>query len=317
MISEFPLTPSLARRVRHFCSFLKFALLVLLLTSAGCATQQMPRENVDLNRLLIADLPSYQPGEFFIYDNGMSMIATESANDSVNWRYGNGAVSSGYRNFLVPQISWESNSSKGRRASDASPNILWPLSVGKSARFGVSQTLLDKTNGLTEEINRRWECNVKGTERISVPAGNFDTYIVSCDRYSSGGNEWRGRHTYYFSPDVRHYVKLDRDYANRPSKSEQLVRYGFHTEFLTEEEQAEAKKLLFQVLDKGKQGVSRNWVSPSGHISVMLIPYQRFTNATGQQCREYKSVFNVGGRVSHHNRKACHAPDGTWQRTDN
>lgn len=304
-------------RVNHSYSPLTYVLVILLLTTAGCTTRQMPRENVDLNRLLIADLPSYQPGEFFIYDNGMSMIATESAKDSVNWRYGNGAVSSGYRNFLVPQLSWESNTNKGKRASDAIPNILWPLSVGKSARFGVNQTLLDKTNGLTEETNRRWECSVKATERVSVPAGNFDTYVVSCERYSTGGNEWRGRHTYYFSPDVRHYVKLDRDYANRPSKSEQLVRYGFNSEFLAEKEQAEAKKLLFQALDKGEQGVSQNWGSPAGHISVMLIPYQRFTNVTGQQCREYKSVFNVGGRVSHHNRKACRAPDGTWQRTDN
>lgn len=317
MVSKFSFKASDARGVSRFYSFFIFALLILLLVTTGCATQQIPRENVDPNRLLIADLPSYQPGEFFVYDNGMSMIATESANDSVNWRYGNGAVSSGYRNFLVPQLSWESNSSKGTRASDAPSTILWPLSVGQSARFGVSQTVIDKTNGFSEETNRRWECRVKGTERIAVPAGNFDTYVVSCDRYSIGGNEWRGRHTYYFSPDVRHYVKLTRDYANRPSTSEQLVRYGFNSEFLAEKEQAEAKNLLFQILDKEEQGVSRNWASPTGHISMMLIPYQHFTSTTGQQCREYKSVFNVGGRVSHHNRKACRTPDGSWQRTGN
>lgn len=317
MISELSFKASDAREVSRFYSFFIFALLILLLVTAGCATQQMSQENVNPYRLLIADLPSYQPGEFFVYDNGMSMIATESANDSVNWRYGNGAVSSGYRNFLVPQLSWESNSSKGKRASDATSTILWPLSVGKSARFGVSQTVIEKTNGVVEETNRRWECLVKGTERISVPAGNFDTYVVSCDRYSTGGNDWVGRHTYYFSPDVRHYIKLTRDYANRPSKSEQLVRYGFNSEFLAEKEQDEVKNLLFQILDKGEQGLSRNWSSPTGHISMMLIPYQHFTSATGQQCREYKSVFNVGGRVSHNNRKACRAPDGSWQRIDN
>ena len=294
-----------------------------MIALGGCAElQQMqqllvPKDSVDSSRLMIADLPSYLPGEFFVYDSGLTMIVTDNSNGTIRWKYGNGAVSSGYRNFLVPQLSWEGESSKGERVTPASQDLLWPLKTNNSAQFGITQTSVDKTNGLTEETKRKWECSVSGTERISVPAGNFDTYRVVCNRYTTDSNSWRGRHTYFFSPDIRHYVRLDKDYANRSSKREQLVRYGFNSNYIDEKDQGEAKKLLFQALEKGEQGVSQNWSSSSGHVSVMLIPYQRYTNSIGQQCREYKTVFNVGGRVSLHNRKACRDGDGTWQRISN
>ncbi|NNK95886.1 MAG: hypothetical protein HKP41_16170 [Desulfobacterales bacterium] len=303
--------------MNHSTTSLPITLIVLMITLGGCAQLQVSNDSIDSNQLLIANLPSYLPGEFFVYDSGLAMIVTGSSKDTINWKYSNGAVSSGYQNFLVPQLSWEGDSSKGKRVTEASQNLLWPLTTGNSAQFGITQTSTDKANGFTKETKRKWECSVSGTERISVPAGNFDTYRVVCNRYTIDSNNWRGRHTYYFSPDIRHYVRLDKDYANRSSKREQIVRYGFNSNYLDEKDQGEAKKILFQALEKEEQGVSQNWSSSSGHVSVMLIPYQRYSNSIGQQCREYKSVFNVGGRVSHHNRKACRAADGTWQRTSN
>ena len=296
---------------------LSVALIFLMIALGGCAQVQLSDDSVDSNRLMIADLPSYFPGEFFVYDSGLSMIVTDNSNGTISWKYGNGAVSSGYRNFLVPQLSWEGDSSKGTRVTEASQDLLWPLIIGNSAQLVTTQTSVDKANGFTEETKRKWECSVSGTEKVSVPAGNFDAYRIVCNRYAIDSNSWRGRHTYYFSPDIRHYVRLDKDYANRSSKKEQLVRYGFNSNYIDEKDQGEAKKVLFQALENGAQGVSQNWTSSSGHVSVMLIPYQRYTNSIGQQCREYKSVFNVGGRVSHHNRKACRIADGTWQRTSN
>lgn len=314
MFSEIHLTVLNARRVNNPHPYLAFALIILIALTAGCAKQQIPKDRVDPNRLLIADLPTYSPGEFFEYDNGLSMIVTESSNGMVSWKYANGSASSGYANFLVPKLTWEATGSKGTSTTNAAKDFLWPLNFGGFGRYDITQTIHEADGRVPETLGRRWECSVDGSERVSVPAGDFDTYVVSCNRYSSDDNEWRGRHTYYYSPDIRHYVKLEKRYVNRSTRIEQLKSYGFNSEYLPENEQNELKKLLYRTLADGKQGISQGWTSSDGTISGMLIPFQNYRGASGEPCREYKSLYNIQGRVYHHTRKACQAADGSWQR---
>lgn len=289
---------------------------VLALALAGCAQQQQVRkESVDSSALLIADQPVYWPGEFFEYDDGPAMIVTDSSNGMVTWKYANGATSSGYANFLVPQLNWDGGGTRGSGTTDASPEFLWPLTIGAFGRFDITQTVVDAQGGVPETLARRWECSVEGTEKVFVPAGEFNTYIVSCNRYTADGSDWRGRHTYYYSPDIRHFVKLEKNYAGRSSKTEQLKSYGFNSQYLPEQEQSELKKLLNRTLSEGKSGISQSWTNGGGTISAMLIPYQSYRGANGEQCREYKSLYNVEGRVYHHTRKACQTANGSWQRS--
>jgi surface antigen len=290
-------------------------ILALALSFTGCAQQQeMRKELVDSRKLLIADQPTYSPGEFFEYENGLSMIVVDSQDGMITWKYSNEATSSGYANFLVPQLSWEGSGSRGSSKTNASQGFLWPLNIGGFGRFDITQTIVDATSGVPETLARRWECGVEGTEKVAVPAGKFDTYIVTCNRYTTNGNEWRGRHIYYYSPDIRHYVKLEKNYARRSTRIEQLKNYGFNSQYLPIEEQSELKKLLYRTLADGKPGISQSWTNGDGTISAMLIPYQSYRGANGQPCREYKSLYNVEGRVYHHTRKACQAADGSWQR---
>lgn len=302
------------RMIKRIRPLLIFFALVLVLT--GCAQQQEVRkELVDSSTMLTAAQPAYWPGEFFEYDNGPAMIVTESSNGLVTWKYANGATSSGYANFLVPQLNWDGADSRGSGTTNASRGFLWPLTIGGFGQFDITQTIVEAQGGPPETLTRRWECSVNGTEKVSVPAGEFDTYIVSCNRYSANGNDWRGRHTYYYSPDIRHYVKLEKTYASGSARIEQLESYGFNSQYLSAQEQSELKKLLNRTLADGKSGISQSWTNGSGTISAMLIPYQSYKDANGRPCREYKSLYNVEGRVHHHTRKACQAADGSWQRS--
>lgn len=314
MFSKILVTALNLQRVNHSHAYLLFALVIPIVLTAGCATQQIPKEPVDSNRLLLADLPTYSPGEFFEYDNGLSRIVTDGSNGMVSWKYANGSASSGFANFLVPQLTWEAPGSRGTSTTNAAADFLWPLKFGNFGRFDITQTIHKIDGGVPETLGRRWECSVEGTERVSVPAGDFDSYIVSCNRYSSDGGEWRGRHTYFYSPDIRHYVKLEKRYAGGSARIEQLKGYGFNSEYLPEKEQNELKKQLYRTLADGKQGISSSWANSDRTISAMLIPYQTFSGAGGQPCREYKSIYNVEGRVYHHTRKACQSADGSWQR---
>lgn len=286
----------------------------VVLITTGCAKQELRQETVDSRKLMTADLPTYQPGEYFIYDNGNAHIVASRTDAMVAWDYGNGATSTGYDNFLIPQISWESSSNKGKSITNASSTFLWPLNIGSSGRFNITQSVTENKTGVTEEIQRSWECDVVGTENVTVPVGNFDTYVISCDRYSVNGNEWRGRRTYYYSPDIRHYVMLEKDYANRPSSVVRLTEYGFNSEYLPKEDLDKLRSQFYLTLGKGEKGAAEILNSSSDQISAMIIPYQSFKGPQGQQCREYRSVYNVGGRVHQHTRKACATKDGSWQR---
>jgi len=290
--------------------------LLFLVATTGCAKKEVPKEFVDSSKLMMPSLPTYQPGEYFFYDSGLSMIATASDDGLVEWKYGSGATSTGYANFLIPQLSWESNPDRSESTTDASPNFLWPLNVGKSGRFNITQTLIKNESSPPDEIKRTWECKVEGTEKVVVPAGKYDTYVVSCSRYSTDDKDWRGRHRYYYSPDIRHYVMVEKDYARRTSTIERLSKHGFNSNYLPQEDQITLKDELYQVLEKGQLGQAESWVSSSDQISAMLIPYQSFKGSREQQCREYRSIYNVGGRVHQHTRKACQAADGSWQKLD-
>lgn len=298
--------------LRNIC----FLIVALSLVSiSGCSHLEIRNQSLDSKKVMIADLPSYQAGEYYFYDSGLSKIAVKRTEDVVHWQYGNGATSQGYDNFLIPQISWSTEVNTGKITASASPDFLWPLRIGNSGKFSTKQTITRK-NGTLEETERMWECQVDGLKEITVPAGHFDTYVISCNRHSATDGKWRGRMTYYYSPEIRQYVKLIKEYPSRPYAVEQLSRSGFNSKYLIEKDQNTLQKTLNKTLESGASGVARNWKSSSGKISALLIPYQGYTEAEGQQCREYRSVYIVMGRVHQHTRKACKTADGSWRGVD-
>jgi len=291
-----------------------FALLLLATTINGCAKNEVDQNLVDKRGLMQADLPSYQPGEFFIFDSGLSMIATGGNQDLVAWQYGNGATSNGYNNFIIPQLSWNNNSNQEESTTNVSSDILWPLRIGNSGSFSITQRITDTERNTTKEVKRNWKCRVEGAETVTVPAGNFDTYVVSCDRYSATSNEWRGRLRYYYSPDIRHYVMVEKDYSSRSSMTKRLVKHGFNSNHLPPKDQDSLKGELQKTLDLAQEGIAGGWTGVSGQINAMLIPYEIYKGPKGAQCREYRSVYNVAGRVHQHARTTCQKSDGVWQR---
>lgn len=67
---------------------------------------------------------------------------------------------------------------------------IYPLAVGNSVSYAVTGSNV-KGNDWSTTRN----CSVKGTARVSVPAGTFDTYHVNCK------DEWTSR-DYYVSPEL-------------------------------------------------------------------------------------------------------------------
>ena len=263
-----------------------------------------------------AVLTTYMVGEYFTFDDGSSRMVAAVSGEWVTWQYKTGTVTKGYRNFIIPALTWTSAHRYSEGKTTAPANLLWPLAVGKKGTYDFQQTISRHDGTESNELSRSWSCAVEGTERVSVPAGTFDTYVIACNRYSSTSHKWRATRSYYYAPDLGHYVIRKDTYRGRPDKKRELVSYGFNSTVLPKQDQIELNRSLQKALSNNADGMASTWISRTGELSAVLTPISSFTGRNGDECRDYHSVYNVNGRIRKNVRKVCRQPNGHWQRIE-
>ena len=118
----------------------------LIIVTGGCQTgQQTLNDTYSINpQLTSADLPDYAVGEYFVFDDSTVAVVTGVSREVVTWRYQNGAISTRYRNFILPALSWASASSQSQTTLTAPPDILWPLATGNRGQYESYQVISRK-----------------------------------------------------------------------------------------------------------------------------------------------------------------------------
>lgn len=303
---------------RSFRRIVAPVLIGLLVVAAGCQTAPHHAAGLDMDRALVAKtvLPSYVPGEYFAFDDGTSVLVTAVADGLVTWKHHNGAVSTGYPNFIIPDLTWTSADRSSQGRTTAPPDLLWPLAPGKRGQFDFEQTISHKDGRTPDQVSRRWTCEVEGTSRVTVPAGRFDTVVIACNRYSSTSGSWRATQRFYYAPEVGHYVLREDRHRSGSNTRRELVAFGFNSTVLPPRDQSTLNQTLQTALTKNGDGRASFWNNPSGDISAMLVPIRSYTSPEGQSCREYQSIYSVHGRLRQHARDVCRQPDGLWQRSE-
>ena len=66
---------------------------------------------------------------------------------------------------------------------------------------------------------------VEGRERITVPAGTFDCWVIVW-RSRSLQTNWTGFERWWYSPEAQHYVRMEYKYGATPTASRVLMRYS-------------------------------------------------------------------------------------------
>jgi len=66
---------------------------------------------------------------------------------------------------------------------------------------------------------------LEGQERISVPAGDFDCYVVVM-RTRNPETGWTGFERWWYAPAARHYVRLEYRYGDQPVGSRVLTSFA-------------------------------------------------------------------------------------------
>ncbi|CAK0773553.1 hypothetical protein CCP3SC1_60067 [Gammaproteobacteria bacterium] len=99
------------------------------------------------------------------------------------------------------------------------PEELFPLAVNKQVVFSEEYLRAG------ELIRRNTSWTVEGREIIQVPAGTFNCWILVM-RTRGVQSDWTGSERWWYSPEVKHYVRLEYRYGTEPAGARVLMSYN-------------------------------------------------------------------------------------------
>jgi len=149
-----------------------------------------------------AAAPDLQPGASFTFrkNGGAEMTSRVVAVDGADvvWESDDGWAWTA-KNFYWPVERWQSARSQGAQEVSGDHDALFPLAVGQRAAY--------RYQGRSTADRRGWSgrgrCNVAAAERITVPAGTFDTYKVVCEQGEDLDDPYRVW-TRWYAPELGH-----------------------------------------------------------------------------------------------------------------
>jgi hypothetical protein len=299
----------------------------LLLSLSSCAaTSNQGTSSPAANQLGLAPapLPHYQVGTKFVYSNGTWETVTRIGPEGVTWKNHRGNESTGQPDFTYKRHTWQTRDRRGNREHRQTEfwlgektTTLWPLQVGNKTRFDEFGRWFNSSGG-TRNYDSYWSCEVEGSERISVVAGDFDTWKITCKRYPNrfrSTSKTREYRTWYYAPSINHWVLEERDYNGyRKNRRKELAAIlpdlGSFTE--KDEDVVSLKKQFQNTLESSKRGTTDIWENPREQLFVSMTPKKLFRLGNGDVCRQYHQVIGDAGYTFEFPGIACRNGNGRW-----
>ncbi len=301
----------------------KLAGAALFFIGAGLAvlgTQGAARAETDIA------LPHYQPGTTYVYSNGSWETVEAVEGDQVTWRNHRNRVSVGHRDFSYRRRQWKTGKRQGTRLqrprndwfSPSVPASLWPLAVGKKARYVETGRWQDE-EGRWRSYKAHWRSEVAGRERVRTMAGEFETWKIVAYRYSEGSAygrppRLRDVRIWYYAPAVGHYVRYIKDYQGRkPSRRLDLVSVRPPLDQLQASVRRAIDRNFQRALEKKRSGQKLGWKLPRQSASGMTQPKATYRVAQKRFCRHYVQKVMIGKQNQTYYGMACRDKNGSWQ----
>ncbi len=233
--------------------------------------------------------PVAETGDIYVYSDGSVETVQRAAGDRVWWETSAGQVDVAYANFLLPR--WQ----RGRRGTEpprlnADPATLWPGPRRGAVSFDVEfqdPDLVDSAEAA--RIVQHWKCAVLGMARVEVPAGQFDTIIIACERNPVIEGQWQTR-VWHYSPALGHYVRRQDRFADgRRTPRTELVAVRPGGAEWPPAARAGLDWALSTALDKGPTGEPLTWSSSAVADSfVIRVTAERKSDLVqGSDCRTF------------------------------
>ena len=286
--------------------------LVVTLAAGGCAISPQPES--DLN-LAPAPLPIYKKGTTYVYSNGSWERVIDVVPGSVTWESNRGSVSTGSPDFTYKRASWQrSNRQKIREFTSRTdiaatpPTSLWPLRVGNVA--GHIERITSREEGSTDKTNQvKWRCEVIGTDRVSVMAGEFDTFQIKCARKT--GRKTMEVKTWSYAPAVGHYVRVSSKYNyDRSPREKELLAIIPPIEQLSSTKRIRIEQKFQKTMENNRSGRAHTW--SSNGLYVQITPVDTFKIDNGTYCRRYVQQISLSNNKDTFYGMACRESNGSW-----
>ncbi len=271
-----------------------------------------------------AQLPQYRVGTKYVYSNGTWETVSKVGPEGVTWINHRGFESTGSSDFTYKRLKWQTKNRHGMRKHnqaqfwlDEETTTLWPLQAGNKTRYDEYSQVFS-SSGVDQSYDSYWSCAVEGTERISVVAGDFDTWKITCKRYPNGfrsTSRVREYRTWYYAPAINHWVLEVRDYNGyRENRRKELaaVLPDVSTFIVQEEDVVSIKKQFQNTLEANQKEDTATWVKSQGQLLVSITPKGLFRIGNGDVCRQYHQVFTEAGMAHQYPGIACRNNEGRW-----
>lgn len=193
---------------------------VILALLGGCVSSGQPRGSsgigpVDVKETTLAKLNpgpiQWHKGDRWDYSDGYSLQVAE-----VNHAVARLDRLDSHGDWIERDGLFKVGSKSGdtiRRVvyRNPDPHAFFPLKEGKKIEF-MQEYLANKQLRVHQTS---W--NVAGKERIAVPAGAFDCWVLELETRSTI-SDWVGREKWWYSPLVGNFVRMEFSYGkNKPS----------------------------------------------------------------------------------------------------
>jgi len=130
-----------------------------------------------------APRPTLRAGDTFVFGRGTVRRVQAHGADAITWRTTDGQTQRATPHFFAPLLQQDLPAGSQRSTLSGNPGALWPLRVGRSVSFEETRVSRLRSLGIERRTTLRWDCDVRETRHVSVPAGDFDTFHVRCEAH--------------------------------------------------------------------------------------------------------------------------------------
>jgi len=304
--------------IRVYIAAILFMILTMMVL--GCTSAQ---RSADVHQNP-EPLPVYRQGVTFVFADGTWETVKAVAPNIVSWKDHRGYTSNGTPDFTRRHIYYKTRIRQGTRTFGPredliirSKEVLWPLKIGNRASYTETGTWIDKRDGSEHFYRSQWSCEVVGTERVTVPAGEFNTWKISCTRYNVSGQGVQSRakeiKTWYYAPEIGHYVLVTRNYLyDKPSRRQELLAVLPPKKILPTRARKKMELSFQKAMEHKMSGSAASWFLASVAASGGTTPYGTFKLADGTFCRRYVQGLKFSGEQQTYYGMACRDSGGRW-----
>ena len=281
-------------------AFLRYLLLFcLFIFPIGCSTAPKPA-GLDT---VSPSHPSYELGTTYVYSDGSWETVAGISPQLVTWHDHRGNVYDRFPDFTFRSAKWKTRTRHGSRQfvprSDVvfkKKTTLWPLKEGNVSSF-TEMVTSNKLGEPQKSYRVKWSCEVIGTERVAVMAGEFDTWKIACKRYNYYKNPSKARvketRTWNYAPEIKHFVLTERKYSSpKAARRLELLAVLPPLKGLSDVTRHQMSSAFQMALEFKKSGETTAWSIPNTSWSGQITPTDTFRLADGRYSRRYIQKLN-------------------------